>query len=135
MIIHKVCLKKRICDYYHFIFILEQFEVIGGYFSVTLSIMKAYFAFCFISSQALSLITYPVSLRINSAVYTSLRFTNKLCFQSLCAKLPVFKQTWPVISVGWVFSQFLFVLLVRGTGKPWMLSCGIVSVRFQLGGS
>ena len=82
--------------------------------------MKACFAFCFISSQALSLITFPVSLRINSAICRSLRFTNKLCFQSLCAKLPVFKHSLvpSFLSVGFSH-QFLFVLLARGAGKLW----------------
>ena len=41
--------------------------------------------------KALSQINFPVNLRINSAAYRSLKFTNKLCFQSLCAKLALFK--------------------------------------------
>ena len=77
MIIHKVCLKKRICDYYHFIFILEQFEVIGGYFSVTLSIMKAYFAFCFknkILLKCLIKVTFAHGLNIKYSRRVSLTF-------------------------------------------------------------
>ena len=69
--------------------------------------------------KAPSQINFPVNLRINSAAYRSLKFTNKLCFQSLCAKLALFKTLSRYLCQLGFSYQFWYVLMLHNAVKPW----------------
>ena len=112
-----------------FIIILEQSEIIGRYlYTVNLSTVKECFALLYLL-QVLSQNDFPVNLRIIKAIYRRLKFTIKLWFQDLYAKLGVLK-TWLFVSVGFPY-QLTYVFMLPNAIKYhlWCRRCQTLAWR------